>query len=160
MRTDAFQFADTKLSGVVRCGLHAVAVDEQRADFTPTLWDSDTRVEQVLFPGAHSDVGGGYPLKGGQSGLSDCALGWMMERLSALGLRFSPAPVFVPTPDVRAAAHQPWLHAPWHIFPRTARTFRMPLTVHPSVRERMTCGPVACEPGVDPLPYAPTNLPV
>ena len=41
----------------VRHGLHAIAVDEQREDFVPTLWDPDPRITQVLFPGAHSDVG-------------------------------------------------------------------------------------------------------
>ena len=42
-------------------GFHAVAVDEERVDFTPTLWDDRDGVVQVLFPGAHADVGGGYP---------------------------------------------------------------------------------------------------
>jgi uncharacterized protein (DUF2235 family) len=159
-RTDAFQFADTKLSAVVRCGLHAVAVDEQRADFTPTLWDMDTRVEQVLFPGAHSDVGGGYPVKSGQCGLSDGALRWMMQRLSALGVRFSTAPAYVPNPDCRGVGHQPWTHAPWNVFPATPRTFRVALIVDQSVRDRMACGPVTCDPGLGGVLYAPTNLPV
>jgi uncharacterized protein (DUF2235 family) len=60
-RVDGFQFADRKLSPIVRHGLHAVAIDEQRSDFTPTLWDDDPRIIQALFPGCHSDVGGGYP---------------------------------------------------------------------------------------------------
>ena len=58
-------------SSATRCahGIHAIAVDEQRADFTPTLWDADPRIIQVLFPGAHSDVGGGYDTVGTESGL-------------------------------------------------------------------------------------------
>ena len=59
-RLDFFQFADTVLSPVVKHGVHAVAVDERRADFTPTLWDADGRIMQALFPGCHSDVGGGF----------------------------------------------------------------------------------------------------
>src|SRR5262249_54501001 len=51
---DAFQFADLILSQKVRHGLHAVSIDEQRANFTPTLWDADPRITQVLFPGAHA----------------------------------------------------------------------------------------------------------
>jgi uncharacterized protein (DUF2235 family) len=84
VRSDVFRFADTKLSPIVQHGLHAVAVDEQRGDFEPTLWDPDPRVTQVLFPGAHSDVGGGYPV----SGLSDCALRWMMNELGKLNIRY------------------------------------------------------------------------
>jgi T6SS, Phospholipase effector Tle1-like, catalytic domain len=48
------------LSPVVKHGVHAVAVDERRADFTPTLWEPDGRIMQTLFPGCHSDVGGGF----------------------------------------------------------------------------------------------------
>ncbi|WP_366522092.1 DUF2235 domain-containing protein [Candidatus Accumulibacter sp. ACC003] len=34
---DTFEFADTRLSGKVRHGFRAVALDERRRDFTPTL---------------------------------------------------------------------------------------------------------------------------
>lgn len=159
-RADAFQFANRKLSDSVRRGLHAVAVDEQRADFTPTLWDDDTRVTQVLFPGAHSDVGGGYPVKGAQSGLSDGALLWMMNELSALGVRLAAAPPFVPKPDFRGVAHQPWQRVPWDKLPRALREFAGRFQQDDSVRERMKWGPVVSDPGTDPGPYKPTNLPV
>jgi uncharacterized protein (DUF2235 family) len=82
---DAFQFADLALSQKVRHGLHAVSVDEQRSNFTPTLWDHDDRIVQVLFPGAHADVGGGYP--DSESGLSDGGLQWVAEELTKLGVR-------------------------------------------------------------------------
>ena len=90
---DVFRFADTKLAPAIKHAFHAVALDEKRANFTPTWWDVDRRVEQYLFPGAHCDVGGGYPLSNGESGLSDCALDWMREQLSGLGVKFSKAPV-------------------------------------------------------------------
>jgi len=38
MRLDLFRFADTTLGPGVKHGRHAVAIDERRADFTPTLW--------------------------------------------------------------------------------------------------------------------------
>lgn len=38
-RADAFRFTDTRLSPNVVNGFHAIALDEQRIDFTPTLWD-------------------------------------------------------------------------------------------------------------------------
>src|SRR5690349_6288057 len=112
-RVDSFQFADTKLSGKVRHGRHAIAVDERRADFTPTLWDPDDRVVQVLFPGAHSDVGGGYTTDGNQSGLSDCALTWMTGELAKLGVRLSSWPKYMAQPLASGPAHGPWLNPPW-----------------------------------------------
>ncbi len=41
-------------------------------------------VEQVWFPGVHSDVGGGYS----DTGLSDAAFTWMMEKAESCGLAF------------------------------------------------------------------------
>jgi uncharacterized protein (DUF2235 family) len=83
-----FEFLDTSLSSAVRFAFHALAVDEHRAPFQPTLWDSPPApnqvVQQVWFAGAHSDVGGGYP----QSGLSDHALLWMIESAKKAGLEF------------------------------------------------------------------------
>jgi len=41
----------------------------------------------VLFPGAHGDVAAAYPQP--ESGLSDCALLWMVEELRKLGMLFA-----------------------------------------------------------------------
>ena len=83
-----YQFHDTALSGSVKYAFHALAIDEHRAPFEPTLWDfipkPPQKVEQVWFCGAHSDVGGGYP----ETGLSDYALQWMMDRVTGAGLVF------------------------------------------------------------------------
>lgn len=73
-----YRFHDTKLSSNVKYARHAIALDEKRGSFTPTLWNVKTntdRIKQVWFPGVHSDVGGGYK----ESGLSDCALLWMIK---------------------------------------------------------------------------------
>lgn len=87
------QFHDTELSGAVKNAFHALAIDEHRAPFEPTLWDfkpkPPQRVEQVWFCGAHSDVGGGYA----EPGLSDIALQWMIDRATEAGLVFDNAVV-------------------------------------------------------------------
>lgn len=84
-----YEFHDTDLSAVVKHARHAIAIDERRQSFTPTLW-TDTPPKQNLvqkwFPGVHSDVGGGY----GRCGLSDGALKWMMEQAQGQGLAFRP----------------------------------------------------------------------
>lgn len=80
------QFHNVELSKTVQFAYHALAIDERRAPFEPTLWKyipKDNQVlEQVWFAGAHSDVGGGYP----ETGLSDIALRWMMEKAQGAGL--------------------------------------------------------------------------
>jgi glutathione S-transferase len=87
MRFDMFRFADTSLSPRVEHGFHAMAIDELRIDFPVTRWDERKGIAQVWFPGAHADVGGGYPKA--ESGLSDIALTWMTEQLAAIGMAFA-----------------------------------------------------------------------
>jgi len=160
-RQDAFRFVDTKLSPKVRRGFHAVALDERRKDFSPTLWDPDPRILQVLFPGAHADVGGGYPTTHGESGLSNGALRWMAQQLKLAGLPFTPGWVEAVACDPAGVAHQPWSHLPWTL-PGVAlgpRSFPGDLGVDPSVNLRRQAGDVVAEPGTPPVAYYPTNLP-
>lgn len=89
-----YQYHDTQLGTHIDHAFHALAIDEKRGPFEPTLWqmpedqDEDTeRVQQVWFPGVHSNIGGSYP----DQGLSDLALSWMIDRVSgATGLSFDP----------------------------------------------------------------------
>jgi len=99
-----YVFHDTILSDKVRHARHAVALDERRASFTPTLWtgvESHPDVKQVWFPGVHCDVGGGYPEKG----LSDGALTWMLEEAAALGLAVRAEMKTQLTPDPQDVLH-------------------------------------------------------
>ncbi|MEO3387284.1 DUF2235 domain-containing protein [Mesorhizobium sp. CAU 1741] len=86
------EFHDSELASRVHVGLHALSIDENRKTFAPELWDDpDVEalakgqvIEQVWFPGVHSDVGGGYE----DGRLADLALQWMLARAEALvGLR-------------------------------------------------------------------------
>jgi uncharacterized protein (DUF2235 family) len=91
MTRKKYQFHDTKLSSLVSHAYHALAIDERRAPFEPTLfWKSPDnqkqRVEQVWFPGVHSDVGGGYK----ERDISDLTLKWMLKRVEAAGLKLEP----------------------------------------------------------------------
>ncbi|WP_447726456.1 phospholipase effector Tle1 domain-containing protein [Sphingomonas koreensis] len=106
-----FMFHDTKLSGFVDRARHAVSTDERRRSFEPSLWtnlddlnasDPATQpYEQLFFPGTHSAVGGGGPVRG----LSDAALEWIIggARMSGLALdRDDQSPIFSLLPDHRA----------------------------------------------------------
>ena len=160
-RVDAFKFADTQLSSKVRHGFHAVALDERRGDFEPTLWDPDPRITQVLFPGAHADVGGGYSTTRRESGLSDGALLWMTNRLKDIGLRFDQDWIAGIHPDAAGVAHQPWTRLPWTLPGMVVkpRTFPGNLPLDPSVAKRKAAGSVQADPTAQPGPYDPPNLP-
>jgi uncharacterized protein (DUF2235 family) len=85
------EFHDLQLSSRVENAFHALAIDEFRNPFKPALFHQQEgvdgqRVEQVWFPGAHSNVGGGYA----DSGISDLALLWMIARAEECGLEFDP----------------------------------------------------------------------
>ena len=82
------EFHDTKLNKEIKAAYHAVAIDEQRKTFEPTLWDESKKfknqiVEQVWFAGVHSDIGGGYS----ERYQSNIALQWMIKKAKKHGLK-------------------------------------------------------------------------
>jgi uncharacterized protein (DUF2235 family) len=84
-------FHDTTLSSYVSSAYQALAIDEQRLPYRPTLWQredaaTEQTVEQVWFTGVHSDVGGGYD----DPALAELALLWMVDRARVCGLAFDP----------------------------------------------------------------------
>jgi uncharacterized protein (DUF2235 family) len=83
-----YQFHDSSLGEAVRYAFHAVAIDEHRLPYTPTLWtqcrDTTEAVEQRWFPGAHADVGGGYE----DDLLPAPPLQWLAQRAAECGLEF------------------------------------------------------------------------
>lgn len=89
-----YGFLDTSLHPDVLHAYHALAIDERRGEFPPTLWTSPSPgqvLEQVWFTGVHCDVGGSYPEDPDGTTLADLTLGWMMDKAAALGLAFVPA---------------------------------------------------------------------
>ncbi len=92
-------FLTTGLRLPIDHGFHALAIDEHRLAFSPTLWtvrhantpDPDappprqlTSVEQRWFVGAHANVGGGYA----SDLLPQIPLRWIMNKASLHGLAF------------------------------------------------------------------------
>ena len=88
LNRDKYKFHDVDLNEYIQNAFHALAIDEQRKPFAPTLWKRpdgwDGHLEQVWFPGVHSNVGGSYS----PDGLANEALQWMVEKAESLGLRF------------------------------------------------------------------------
>jgi uncharacterized protein (DUF2235 family) len=83
-----YEFHDATLGESIRNAFHAVAIDEHRLPYAPTLWKSaqptTEAVEQRWFPGAHADVGGGYE----DDLLPAPPLEWLAGRAAACGLEF------------------------------------------------------------------------
>lgn len=94
-----FDYLQTGLRIHILNGYHALAIDEHRGDFAPTLWDvrhpkdpnaviaqprSLSSVEQRWFVGAHANVGGGYAT----DLLPQAPLRWMMKKAESQGLAF------------------------------------------------------------------------
>jgi len=70
-------FENDILAAHVEQAVHLVALDEQRLTFQPTLFNKDSRIQEVWFAGSHSDIGGGYWF----DGLSDICLQFMLDSL-------------------------------------------------------------------------------
>ena len=94
----SFGFLSTGLYQSIQSAYQALAIDEHRPDFMPTLWTKRihhdgrpavpdrplTDVEQRWFCGAHANVGGGYP----GDMLAQIPLRWLMSKASQHGLAF------------------------------------------------------------------------
>ena len=95
-------FHDTTLGDMVEHAVQALAVDEKRGPYVPTLWTlaanaallAGQTVLQVWFPGVHSDIGGGY---GDDKGLGNITWDFMMRQAARFGLAIDPN---LPTPTL------------------------------------------------------------
>ncbi|MEL4341740.1 DUF2235 domain-containing protein [Shewanella xiamenensis] len=89
---DKDEFYDTKIGRNVRVARHALAIDEHRSDFEPTIWQlrDNMDMQQVWFAGAHSNIGGSYQPDKDGSLLSDNALAWMIAEAERFNLSLEP----------------------------------------------------------------------
>lgn len=138
------KFHDTSLSPDVEFARHAVAIDERRVDFEPTLWnnldalnaargfsvcDADAPYQQKWFPGIHGAVGGG----GDRRGLSDLALEWIWDGARQAGLEFDPSrcaqlhhPAHAYTEFLNNHSQQPFFHFASSFMKRLPHCDRLP----------------------------------
>ena len=156
-------FHDVALSRIVKDAYHALAIDERRSTFLPTLWWPEAKecelpdgskhqqvVKQVWFPGTHSDVGGGN----GNVQNSSIALGWMASAAEGTGLAFSSE--FWKMVETDTAELGPISSSPPGIWRYAGAVLRdmtinpgASISIHPSARARQE--------QFSP-PYAPDNL--
>jgi uncharacterized protein (DUF2235 family) len=84
-----YKYHDIELNTTIQNAFHALAIDERRKPFAPSIWIKPKgwlgTLEQAWFAGVHSNVGGSYS----PDGLADEALHWMVEKAEDLGLEFN-----------------------------------------------------------------------
>jgi uncharacterized protein (DUF2235 family) len=121
---EQYSFHDTKLSSLVQNAYQALALDEHREPFAPTLWSSQEpreiargqTLEQVWFSGAHADVGGGYP---GDHPVAHLGLRWMLKKASVCGLGVEMIPMPGETDILKCELHdsfRSFLHGTYPLF--------------------------------------------
>lgn len=94
LRGSAYPFLNTGLRQNNEYAFHALAIDEHREAFRPTLWSNQgatgakprpiERTEQRWFVGAHANVGGGCF----SDPLAQLPFAWLERKAAASGLRF------------------------------------------------------------------------
>ncbi|KAL8787477.1 MAG: hypothetical protein Q9195_007769 [Heterodermia aff. obscurata] len=85
---------NSTLCSNIKVGIQALALNERRKHFQPTVWKVNPAVEgqtlkQCWFLGTHSDVGGGNE----DTGLANLTLVWMIAQLEKY-VAFNKAPLF------------------------------------------------------------------
>lgn len=131
-----FEFHDLALSRHVKSARHAVAIDERRFAFPPTLWSNlgdlnrpafesgvdyaDLPYQQRWFPGTHGDIGGGDQ----KALMADFPLAWVISGAQRAGLKIDISEGTPLGPAVRADLLDPTL--PFSIPSSGVRTRRFP----------------------------------
>jgi uncharacterized protein (DUF2235 family) len=135
------EFYDTKMGPNVKIARHALAIDERREDFAPTIWTSrpETDLKQVWFSGVHSDIGGSYgPDKRTGTTVSDIPLGWMLNQAKNAGMKIEPHIRNNLTDGTKARLHKSRRHIYRFSKPlvRALMVEGKPTKIHSSVKAR------------------------
>lgn len=132
--TTRYLFHDASPSKIIRHARHAVAIDENRQDFEPTLWEPKPEIdlEQVWFAGVHTDVGGGYE----ERGLGDCAGKWLASEAGKFGLVFERHFVRNLKPNHRGKQHNEYKGFYRAMRRQSHRKIESPAALHRSVYKR------------------------
>ncbi|MDI1254790.1 MAG: DUF2235 domain-containing protein [Flavobacterium sp.] len=140
---ERYKFHDVTLSSTVDYAYHALAVDERRKPFAPTLWKASNStkgknidIEQRWFSGVHANIGGGYA----DRGLSNKALKWMIEKAMVVGLTFDKEQLKDMNLQCKDVLENSYTYSYW-LTGKIWRTINDPeyanQTMDPSVEERL-----------------------
>jgi uncharacterized protein (DUF2235 family) len=135
-------FHDNKIGPNIDVARHAMAIDELRDDFKPTIWKKrrGMDLQQVWFAGVHSDVGGGYSPDADKKVLADIPLEWMINEASSTGLEFEPHIKSALNGSPTASEHQEY-EGFFKVLGKYERKIYNYTPVHKSVKERFESKP-------------------
>lgn len=133
-------FQNLTMSESVTHGRHALAIDDERRIFHPILWDPGIEdyqtMEQIWFPGMHTDVGGGYA----EQELADISMQWMVDEAVEKGLLIYPRHTVKIRPDENGIMHDSRGGKLSRLYRRKVRQWDVAKhgkpVVHPKVLER------------------------
>lgn len=122
---------------------HAVSIDERRTQFYPHLLkdqakSKDTIVEEVWFPGIHSDIGGSF--RDDDPSLGDITLEWMLSRVKG-ELHLKDELVQNLRPDPLGRMHNVEGGLIFSFFRKKNRAIRRQSVLHHSVIDRIAQPP-------------------
>ncbi|MCG8583394.1 MAG: DUF2235 domain-containing protein [Pirellulales bacterium] len=134
------RFHNLRLSKCVKHARHALAIDDERLTFHPTLWDPTLypgqEMQQRWFAGMHTDVGGGYQ----DQSLADIPMQWMLSEAQRFGLRIYEGNEVELNPDPNGEMHNSRAGFLKRFYRRRTRRWNTRVygkpDVHPSVNQR------------------------
>jgi len=149
-------FHDVSLGPHIENAFHAVSIDEQRWDFQPTYFNAylaqpGQTVEEVFFPGVHSDVGGGYA---DDPSLSKITLAWIANRAKDHGLMIADESVLGAPADACFGTLHDSFSALYDFRSRFFRPIDFNAKVSVAAQKRLAAAAGVPKPGV----YDPRNV--
>jgi uncharacterized protein (DUF2235 family) len=91
LNSGKYKYHQVGITAEMQHAYHALAIDERRKPFKPTLWERPPQwngtLEQAWFCGVHTNVGGSCT----HDGLANEALHWIVEKAEGHGLAFDGA---------------------------------------------------------------------
>jgi len=149
-------FHDVELGPHIENAIHAVSIDEERWDFQPTyfnpaLQQSGQTLDQVFFPGVHSDVGGGYQ---DDHGLGDITLAWVATHAQNCGLLLADTSIVNASADACYGTLHDSFGGVYQLRSKFFRPIDFNGRIHISAKKRLDDTASACKPGA----YTPRNV--
>lgn len=134
MGREEYLFHDISPSGIIQTARQALALDENRADFSPVHWEPPPGrdVREVWFAGVHGDVGGGAEPA---SPSADIPFLWILREAMLCGLSPEPFLLIGITEDPTASLHRQPIGI-YHLRPTARRSVRSQDWIHRSVKAR------------------------
>ncbi|HKS21348.1 MAG TPA: DUF2235 domain-containing protein [Thermoanaerobaculia bacterium] len=149
-------YHDVELGPHIVNAVHAVSIDEERWDFQPTYFNPalvqpGQTLEQVFFPGVHSDVGGGYS---DDHRLGDITLAWLAQHAVDKGLLLADTSILTCPDDACYGMLHDSFGGVYQFRSKFFRPIDFNGRIHSSAKKRIEDAANSCKPSA----YKPRNI--